>query len=79
MTTQRNFQGPKPKYGTAKLGGEPYSTHSRTNFDGGRVTKKPKNQSASRPQMNFGGTMSIPVKHDPGQGQKDGTGSQGGY
>lgn len=78
MTTQRNFSGPIPKYKTADKGGGPYATRAKTNFDGGRVTKKG-GGNGRKPQMNFGGSMSIPVNFEKGQGQKPGTGSQGGY
>lgn len=76
MPTQMNYGSGGGSYKTAKEATTPVN-HAQTNY-GGATTKKG-GGNRSRPQTNFTGKASIPYKTDPGQGQKAGTGSQGGY
>lgn len=72
-----NFGSGGGSYKTAPEATTP-AKKAQTNFDGGRTTKKG-GGNRSKPQMNFNITSDIKEKSDPGQGQKAGTGSQGGY
>jgi hypothetical protein len=74
-STQMNH-GPKKAYRTAPGRDGPVK-HAQSNFSGGSAKKAGGN--ASKQQTNFTGTVSIKDHSDPGQGQKHGTGSQGGY
>lgn len=75
MSTQMNW-GPSHPHETASK--EAVVDHAQSNWDGGRTTKKG-GQNKSKWQINFDVTMENPTMEDPGQGQKAGTGSQGGY
>lgn len=77
MTTQINFNGPKPSYKTP--GHEATVDHAQTNFDGGRTTKKG-GTSKSR-QMNYGDGYAGPAARGAAThfGSKPGTGQRGGY
>lgn len=68
----------KSEYKSARDDGSggPYAKSGQTNFSGERATRK---TSCCSPQVNFETKASIPVKNDPGQGQKSGTGCNNGY
>lgn len=79
MPTQMNHQkGPNNyKRASSNTDGGPYATQAQTNFDGGRTTKK--GGGKAKRQMNFDITVSTPTGYEKGQGQKSGTGCNGGY
>jgi ABC-type uncharacterized transport system involved in gliding motility auxiliary subunit len=75
MPTQMNYSPGGGKYRTAPECTTPAKS-GQINYRGEPATRK---SSRSRPQMNFSITADVKVKSDPGQGQRSGTGSQGGY
>lgn len=76
MPTQMNFDKGPSSYKTAKEGTTPVKGPS-PNFQGSGGSSY--RSSRTSPQMNVNVKASIKTKEDPGQGQKAGTGSQGGY
>jgi len=77
MATQKNWQGDSPPKKAAEPGKATISSGGG-NWVGGD-TGKSKADYARKAQMNFQGSVEIPERFEKGQGQKPGTGSQGGY
>ncbi len=75
MTTQINFSGDGGSYKTAKEGSTTAKPTKNFEGSGGSSYKG----SRTSPQMNINVKAGIKTKEDPGQGQKSGTGCNGGY
>jgi hypothetical protein len=77
MPSQKNWEGTSPP----KKAAEPAKTttnRSEGNWVGGGTSKSKPNY-ATKPQVNFEGSIDIPTRFEKGQGQKPGTGQQGGF
>jgi hypothetical protein len=77
MTTSKNWQGDSPPKKAADPGKTTTSRGGGNWVNGDTGRSKP--DYARKPQVNFEGSIEIPVKFEKGQGQKSGTGCNGGY